>query len=180
MSKETDVLSALKAYIDDVLAKTKATRLVQVGRTVPVPGPMPEHPEYVKIAFLEEVPMTKTRMDFARELESELNVLIGEAKGAYVQKPSDTSPAPAALPASSPPPTPKPDLETLLNKLEWSQPNEKGYQWTIRIEAETIPEVKAFIEGMKEKWNRLGEYSYILTGDDFTLLGRMPIRRPAK
>jgi len=183
MGKAIDPMAEFKAYIDEVLAKTKATRMVQVSRTIAVPSPMPSQAEYVKFGFFEEVPVGKTRLQFAHELEADLNVLIGEAKAEIVKK-TETKPALPATPPSTPPEktaaiskdTPDVVLEGALEALNWSVPNAKGYQWIHRAQAERIPIIKGFIGRMTEKWTRQGRYTYIISGVDYNLLGRMPLK----
>jgi hypothetical protein len=180
-----EAFEELKKYMDEVIAKSHLTRVVHVGRTIPVPSQVaPGEFEYVKVGFFEETPIGKKRLDFAHELQTDLNVLIGEAKAAYVenaqkqpdvQPPSRTSSAPPTRTAPAKPPESK-DLEQLLNGLQWSVPNEKGYQWCYRDEAEANPSIKQFIAEMGGKWKRYGAYSYIVSGEGDTLLGRIPIR----
>jgi hypothetical protein len=189
-----EAFEELKKYMDEVIAKSHLTRVVHVGRTIPVPSQVaPGEFEYVKVGFFEETPIGKKRLDFAHELQTDLNVLIGEAKAAYledaqkqpdVRPPSSappTRPAPAKQPVQPPqPPITQPDVnvESLLNGISsWSVPNEKGYQWCYRKEVEVILAIKQFIaemDQMSQKWRRCGAYSYIISGDNRDLLGRIP------
>ena len=108
-------ISELKAYLDEVLAKTKATRLIQVARTIPIPSQqLPGQFEYVKWGFFEETPLGKNRLDFAHELAADLNVLIGEAKAAHLHKTPNLPNTPATPNGQVTPPTSKPEPA-----LEW-------------------------------------------------------------
>lgn len=96
------------------------------------------------------------------ELIAKLEKLIELAKECRTLASSQFMPQPAHLEA--------------LEKLPWSQPNAKGYQWIKRSALDT-PQLRDFLATLSlDKWRKEGPFVYRLSGSNGTLVGRIPAR----
>jgi len=71
---------------------------------------------------------------------------------------------------------PQPTYIDALEKLPWSQPNAKGYQWIKRSVLDTM-ELRDFLRTLSlDKWCKHGQFVYRLSGNNGDLVGRVPAR----
>jgi len=96
------------------------------------------------------------------ELIAKLERLIDQAKECRDLVSKQFMPPPAYLDA--------------LEKLPWSQPNAKGYQWIKRSVLDTT-ELRDFLRTLSlDKWRKHGQFVYRLSGSNGDLVGRVPAR----
>jgi len=71
---------------------------------------------------------------------------------------------------------PQPAHLNALEKLPWSQPNAREYQWIKRFALDTS-ELRDFLGTLSlDKWRKEGPFVYRLSGNNGDLVGRVPAR----
>ena len=98
---------------------------------------------------------------------------------AKVAKLQEAIPPPRAL-NMKPAESPQKPVETILDGLAWSKPNQKGYQWIQRKVLEQHKDLETFLQTLIQQslagWVKQGGYVYRLSGENNTLVGRIPAR----